>query len=771
MKQTQDLERVKDELQKAISRKDFDFTEVLRLSSQLSKLDPENVRFSTNAGHLNQIGLQLVARQETAVAEIVKNAYDADATKVEVTFSGAQKPGGRLLIRDNGHGMDRGQLIDGFMRLSTAYKVNNPGSPTYKRQRAGQKGIGRFSAQRLGKTLRLITQTKGDSSALEVSFKWDSFNTEDDLSIVPSKISTVPKDQAHGTLLIIDNLRDAWSDSQIERVFRYVEDLLQPYPLMDVVEPAEQGIPDPGFQVDFGKMSGVKRQTIASLDKTFSEYSLATIEGSVDSRGVGSWSAISKRLGESLGPGGKAGEALNGLAPYTCLKEIKFRVHYFVYSSDLFPASQLTRLQDLSKRIGGVRLYRNGFRVLPYGELHSDWLNLDATYRARAILPPFSNNNFFGFVEIRDIAGAQFQETASREGLIQNESYHELVSFLFSCLKAAVLRIAAARGTKQTAGQREWKPEAKAPVQKPVAVREVAAELELLADKLSSVTQAAASNVGTTQEEVKDVAARLLSAAEQLHELGMLRVLASLGLTIGEFTHEIMTRLAALRADLQLCQIGLKHDADRSTAVSRLNGHFRMLESYASYFNTTVSANVKRETKALDVAAEVRRFVTEFTAVIERRGIKFLPPDIVGYDLYCRPMHPSEWASILSNFLTNSIKAIRRAKIAEGRIFIRLYRERNNLIMEFSDNGDGIPVMNRDRVFDAFFTTTNDFKVAGEDTEELIGTGLGLKIVKDIISTSGGEIHVVDPAPHGFTTTMRVILPHASDKQIEASND
>src|SRR5436189_1112990 len=143
-------ERLRKELLKVLQSQDIDYDKLLGLSSKLAAFDNQHVRFSVDAGLINRLGRELVARQETAVSELVKNAYDADATWVELSFEDGEKPGGTLKLEDDGSGMNRRELINGFMRLSSTDKVDNPISPLFKRRRAGQKGIGRFAAQRLG---------------------------------------------------------------------------------------------------------------------------------------------------------------------------------------------------------------------------------------------------------------------------------------------------------------------------------------------------------------------------------------------------------------------------------------------------------------------------------------------------------------------------------------------------------------------------------------------------------------------------------------------
>ena len=117
------------------------------------------MRFSVDSGIINRLGNELVGKRETAVGELVKNAYDADAEEVNLIFERAWTPGGTLRIEDTGNGMTREQLINGFMRLSSASKVKEPYSPVYHRARAGKKGIGRFASLCYG-TLRGVMHIK-----------------------------------------------------------------------------------------------------------------------------------------------------------------------------------------------------------------------------------------------------------------------------------------------------------------------------------------------------------------------------------------------------------------------------------------------------------------------------------------------------------------------------------------------------------------------------------------------------------------------------------
>lgn len=129
-------------------------------------------------------------------------------------------------------------------------------------------------------------------------------------------------------------------------------------------------------------------------------------------------------------------------------------------------------------------------------------------------------------------------------------------------------------------------------------------------------------------------------------------------------------------------------------------------------------------------------------------------------------MHPSEWSSILFNFYTNSKKAIKRVG-DQGKILIECGDTEDMIYLEFSDTGDGISKENEEKIFDEFYTTTSPQNF--DDliiNSEILGTGLGLKIVKDIVKSYQGAVFVVS-AKANFSTCIRVEIPKASKKELD----
>lgn len=714
------------------------------MSSKLASFDENNVRFSVDAGVIDRLGTELVARQETAVSELVKNSYDADAVKVTLKFEDSDSIGGTLFIDDDGLGMTKNQLINGFMRISSTDKLRNPLSERYKRKRAGQKGIGRFAVQRLGEKLTITTQTLNDDFALVLTIDWNKYQGDKDLSNITNKIISVPKRKEEGTTLKIEGLKDRWSQAAIKRIYRYVSAIIQPFPLSEQKENItnEEDIIDPGFKTVFKKIENDRSIIIADESKMIYDHALAEIEGWIDNNGLGIYSVISDKLGiEEYGEIGSDPDDMS--VPFSELKKVRFKAYYFVYSAGLIPKMHETSIKKLARTSGGIRLYRNGFRVLPYGEPGNDWLKLDQSVTRRSILPVHGNNNFFGFVELTDKEG-RFNETSSREGLMENEALIQLQNFVYRTLIQGVIRISEERNVKIVSGQQK---EGKIYEKIEVRIKDIAHTLEALDLELEKeegniqVKNRRKRRLKKLQKDIQEVAElQKEETSKMLKEKSMLRVLSSVGITIGQFIHEVRDYLINMESDVNFLLEKLRSDALLLERVLILEQNIATFRSYTSYFDNVISQNVVRELKPIEIQNSAEKFWKSIHNDALKSNIQFDEPQRNGYYLYTLPMHPSEWSSILFNFYTNSKKAIKRTEQA-GKIKIECGVEDKFIYLEFSDTGDGISEENEEKIFEEFFTTTSQKTLEEIDSSnEITGTGLGLKIVKDIVSSYRGSI-------------------------------
>lgn len=734
----------------------------------------ELLTFSADAAIISRLGRELVARQETALAELVKNAYDADATTVKVVFLDDYE-NDSLEIVDNGAGMSRDELVAGFLRLASGSKVDAPRSPLYNRQRAGRKGIGRFATQRLGDKLVLTTRTKAMAHGLQVIIDWTEFKrgrSLDDVQVALTEVDPGPT----GTTLRIEGLTDSWSDAQIRRCWRSVLSLQQPFPVKPV--DAAPTI-DPGFRASFVRQNTLLEYEtdIANLKTEILDHMHAVIELQVDDQGTASWRMPRNRFGEKRD--WKIFHHLDREDPnprkYSYLKSVNMLAFYVILEPSLLPKLVFTRVRDELSEYGGVRLYRNGFRVIPYGEPSDDWLRLDEIYVKRTFLAPLANRNFFGVIEVTDPEGILFDEQTSREGLIETSAFLELRDLASAVLVTAATRISEDRGKKTKAGTKtkaKGKPKATTAITAQEALAQATEAIHATTEAARQAAQAGGGEsakivVTQAEEAARSVEAAMVQVEEAeailADETAMLRFLASLGMTTAEFSHETGMTFDAFRLDFKrvfevAAEVG-KSDPTLDGQAKRASAMLARLDTLTSYLNSLAAARSARSLGPVSLSRAVKDFKAGVELQARAQNIELLV-EVPPFDpIYTRPMHEAEVASLLLNFYTNAVKAIKRAKKTRR---IRVVADRvsdfDMVRLRFSDSGDGIPAGNHERIFDAFFTTSTSPEAGANDAKHATGSGLGLWIASQIVANAGGEISIENPDA-GFSTCIEVMLP------------
>jgi anti-sigma regulatory factor (Ser/Thr protein kinase) len=387
---------------------------------------PQKTVFRPRARLLSLLGEQLISDQAVGLIELVKNAYDADATSVNIELSGLRNTDTtRIILRDNGCGMTRDDIEQKWLSPAVSHKERqkkNQQRTPLGRLPIGEKGVGRFAMQQLGRKLRLISRAS-HAPEVVVDIDWDDFDREDaylneiELSL-SERIPEIFVGDITGTILIIEQARTIWTESLVAKTQRFLRRLQSPH----------QGNKKINFTITFVCPDFPAYQNIQSSD--ILDRAHYFFEGAVTSDGILDYEyrcrhpalpkrSIDKRDYNLLVPA--ATTEMHSSAP-SCGP---FYLNFYVWdrTPNYLQQSQISRA-DLDA-IAGVSIFRDGLRILPYGESGNDWLDLDKE-RINNMADRIGNQQIVGYVEILQEETLALRDKTDRQGLIENEAFRDL---------------------------------------------------------------------------------------------------------------------------------------------------------------------------------------------------------------------------------------------------------------------------------------------------------------------------------------------------------
>lgn len=309
--------------------------------------------FSVDSRLLFQLGEKLVTDRAVALAELVKNSYDADATSVMVRMKNIRTKGGVIIVEDNGTGMGLGSFIQTWMRIATIDKEQNPVSSKYGRQKAGEKGIGRFACRRLSEILELESVAeieRGRKELLRATFTWAHFEPGTDVNATPVvyAVEPVSPQRTTGTVLTLQATTEPWDAVDIKRLRIQLIDLISPVTFDEELDTRPE-THDPGFRVEF-ECPEFEMQ-VEPLDKVFFKNAWAKLSASVDSKGFATYD-----IDIAKGLRGKITKSFRRNEAFKHLRNVKMEAHFFSYRTDFF---QEFRVEFISSAKGWRRTGRN----------------------------------------------------------------------------------------------------------------------------------------------------------------------------------------------------------------------------------------------------------------------------------------------------------------------------------------------------------------------------------------------------------------------------
>ncbi|TXI48878.1 MAG: sensor histidine kinase [Lysobacter sp.] len=730
---------------------------------------PKKIKFRPYARLLTMLGDQLIKNERVALVELIKNAYDADASWVKVTFEGfdAQfqaNANSRIIIEDDGLGMTREIIEQHWANPATPVKLI--GKKTQSRTKKGrtiqgEKGIGRFALLKIGRDITITTRAKRSPSELVLKLDVSGYDQDfldandeglflEDLSLSLSETdpATVIRKQTvelgvtsearkpYGTRIEIGHLSGSWSYNKVEQVY---EDLTRVQSLFDIEldedEDTEEGLvrqeKDPFelliYRDEHHEPFGEQRKR--RLAELLRDNTVFRIEGRyLEQEKIFDFTINGAQHRMSLldpqlmalavfkDQFAKGGEALKNRN--TDCGPFGFKFYVFDFSAD---AAGKFHLDDPEKKLikeHRIYLYRDGIRVYPYGDPHDDWLLIDVrrgTVRASEFL---SNDQVVGVVDITQAHNPQLRDKTSREGLVDvgdaTDDFRALLQvFLAWVRKDPYAKYVFNKSTK--ADVKVFKSEA--------VQRSFDEAVEAAAGGNADV---AGEKIAQANRQYKAERRYLVQRAENTEHL------AGVGLSVETASHDLMLAMgSAVRSlDSLISQTSRRRSIDPEALhreLSAIRGMLSFMEAQMKdmqlLFRSTKQR--RRPLRVRDLLDKVQRL---YRSLMERSDIEFVV-DESGPPL----MAQTTEAVLLQLFLNLFDNAVYWLDLnpKPRRIQVLLDGERQQLV--FADNGPGFRDEDREYLFEPFFS--------GKGEE---GRGLGLYIARQLLERHEYSIEVSD---------------------------
>ncbi len=697
---------------------------------------------------LRTFGDELISSEPVAIIELVKNAYDADATRVLVSFhEPLEFNKGLIEVIDNGQGMTLQTIQTAWMEPATLFKKREPRSQQLKRRVLGEKGIGRFAASRLANFLEVVTRDMGNNRELRVFFDWSDFDDEqkyldqveslweevEPVEIKPGgTIETLwreneqpqPDDLTHGTILRMEGLRSVWTEKEFMNLRRGLARLISPFFDEDHVSQNDT------FQIylalpgTYKGMSGTVKHPEALENPHY------YLKGCINETG---------KYDLVLGLRNREGEVhLQGqFLPGGHIPQCgPFCIELRVWDRDTDSMREMAQkydstIQNVRRDLddaAGINVYRDGFRVLPYGEQGNDWLQLDSR-RVQNPTLRLSNNQVVGYVRISADTTPQLRDQSNREGIIAGpalEDFRELIKMMMALLEERRYDIRRPSITKQPGEPTQG-----------LFTNFNLADVQNLLRQQHPDDSALLALVG---EKEKDLERRIGEVQEVLSRY---RQLATLGQLIDTVIHDGRAPLSKIRNEAQLGQRDIRTYREKAngdgTIPQRVDQRFDVIiiqsDVLASIFRKIEPFGGRKRGQPKKVGLEqvISNAFSVLNTEISDVGVQVSLPETDTQAL----VDQAEIQQVIINLLQNSLYWLRQVPQGDRQIIVQV-RQNNPDEAEilFSDSGKGVEPEFRERIFEPYFSTKPD------------GVGLGLAIAGEIINEYyAGNLELLKSGP------------------------
>ncbi|EGO7560695.1 sensor histidine kinase, partial [Enterococcus faecalis] len=703
-------------------------------------------RFRTNSKVKSLVGRELITNNNIAIFELIKNSYDAASTEVEIRFCNFYKNNNddwessadsSIAVVDNGIGMTTEEIRDYWMELGKSSKEDNKiirvntgkMEEVINRFANGEKGIGRFGVDKIGEGLILSSVGISDDRKTTVYFDWTRYNDRSKLlEEIKNEyiVEDRKKDELHGLSLEITNLRDKWGKKEIDNLKKNIAKFLSP-----------NRLENDDFKIFFSFIESEKEvERFEVLNDSFN-YLNCKIEAALDSNGLCEMymrnkEEISHSERNFLYPGGSP------------LGGIRIEIYYLDRGDkNFFTRNMGLRTSDY----GNIKVFRDNFRVMPYGEPHNDWLEIDKKH-AQGMFRTFGTRDLVGniFLNGEDISKMDiFKEATDRVGLIEDApEFQELKTFTWSVIKTFEKFIFL-----------QFKNEAKeateiVKVETSELRQETAASFDSLKKIIQDIDvdepkkQELLLNFEQSSSNIIDKIKNVEKANDEIER--KIKVYSQMTYKEGilyEMLHSIKNKLSIVDAQINGFERKLLTYNIEESGISILKRTYTDINKLVNGSLDKVNANKLAKVR-FDIINLIKETVTSYEESLLAQDIDLYHNLNIYHEKIFVKGVPELIKTVFDNLFSNSIKALNEEN--KAKIEISFITKGNEIEIFFSDNGVGVPDDKKMSLFTLWSSETS-------------GTGIGLASSRDIIEDHNGELFYVDTEGDEFNTTFMIKLP------------
>ena len=695
--------------------------------------DNRTLRWRFDVSTFRLIGRDLITDRVTALFELVKNSYDANAQNVNVIFEnvGAGKTDSLIRIEDDGYGMSFEDIRDKWMVIGTSSKRSHPYSPEpYNRKCVGEKGIGRFAVDKLGDKVSIITKNMGTDKWLKVDVDWSSYFNEpqerEDIRLFTDvenaySYSEAENQNISGTRLVITSIREPWTKKEIEHLLHEISKIVSPF--ANLSYPFKVRVVAPEF--------GIDQEPVRTMD----DFNNATISLKIDFD-------EDKKLQQSIYYDKEKNAFGHRLIPFKSFGGIRMRIYYFDES-----ARRKYRNDFPNDPIDGFKVYRDGIIATPFAETNEnpdqkrDILGIDKRVW-QDIFSRIGTREFLGVIDITKKGNPQIIDATNRQDFVDNDEYREMKKFIITQLNALQDYKVEMRKAKRDNAQEGLQTASDDINSLMDAINEMVAqkpELKPTVDPLIKQVRKTGRSVKTAINEQKK-ALEDFTRKENIYMSIM-----SLQQFAINITHAVRTTLNQIRDRVEFFYRYYPNPEEEewfSLYAKEMFERFKVLNRVINYMLSYSQSNLTPE--EVDLKATFEEILNDYDDVFSREGITLQ----TGFpDKWVLNANRQFFRDILQNLIDNSVKAMTES---QQKVIRCSYEVRNEMLeILVSDTGVGIPTEDREQVFALYYTTT----------EKQGGAGVGLYIVKTRVQSLGGSVSVIDSEFGEVGTTIKITIP------------